>query len=315
MTLFLIITGMHRSGTSFLARALNLLGVNLGSLESITTHELEFNQDNLRGHWENKKLLELTEKTLSHNDGSWDKIPESITVSDKIGKEIKKNISNLAKCNALTVGFKDPRILVCLESWEKFFPKEILIVGIFRHPLKVAESLKIRNKFSYKKSLELWKIYNQKLLSSLEQFGGFLLDFDSPKEKLFSEIELISEKLGLAKNIDLNDWYSKELFHSDKTFDSNYELTTEIVDLYDKLKERSKHNVEFKKTISRNNQDLTNIIKSLLQQTREESIYYKKSFGEMPKKINSLESQMKKAINPGRIKTVVFEIFMVILNS
>jgi len=297
MALFLIITGMHRSGTSFLVRALNLAGVYLGDLKSITSHELEFNPDNLRGHWENKKLLELTEKTLAYNDGSWDIIPESVIISDKIGKEVKKTISNLAKCDALAVGFKDPRILICLESWEKFFPKEILIVGIFRHPLKVAESLKIRNKFNYKKSLELWKIYNQKLLSSLEQFGGFLLDFDSPKEKLFSEIKLISEKLGLAKNIDLNDWYSKELFHSDKTFNSDYNLTPEILELYDKLKERSKHNVEFKKTISRNKQDLTNIIESLLQQIREESIYYKKSFGEMPKKISILDSQMKKAIN------------------
>jgi len=32
---FLIITGMHRSGTSFLARALNLSGVYLGDLKSL----------------------------------------------------------------------------------------------------------------------------------------------------------------------------------------------------------------------------------------------------------------------------------------
>ena len=34
MNPFIIITGMHRSGTSFLARALNLYGVHLGNLES-----------------------------------------------------------------------------------------------------------------------------------------------------------------------------------------------------------------------------------------------------------------------------------------
>ena len=62
---FLIITGMHRSGTSFLVRALNLAGVYLGSLDSIITHDLVPAKDNPRGHWENTKLLHLGEKTLS----------------------------------------------------------------------------------------------------------------------------------------------------------------------------------------------------------------------------------------------------------
>jgi len=53
---FLLITGMHRSGTSFLARALNLYGVNLGNLESLLSHEWKSLKDNPRGHWENKKI-------------------------------------------------------------------------------------------------------------------------------------------------------------------------------------------------------------------------------------------------------------------
>jgi len=45
MNPFIIITGMHRSGTSFLARALNMYGVNLGSLESLISlfHVLTMN--------------------------------------------------------------------------------------------------------------------------------------------------------------------------------------------------------------------------------------------------------------------------------
>ena len=65
---FLIITGMHRSGTSFLIRALNLSGVNLGSLESLNSTDWNNLSDNLRGHWENKTLLELADKTLSNNN-------------------------------------------------------------------------------------------------------------------------------------------------------------------------------------------------------------------------------------------------------
>jgi len=59
---FLIISGMHRSGTSFLARALNLAGVYLGNLDSIITHDflLAPHKHNIRGHWENTKLLPIT---------------------------------------------------------------------------------------------------------------------------------------------------------------------------------------------------------------------------------------------------------------
>ena len=42
---FVLMTGMHRSGTSFLSRALNLAGVHLGSLESLTSNEWRFQDD------------------------------------------------------------------------------------------------------------------------------------------------------------------------------------------------------------------------------------------------------------------------------
>ncbi|MCH6574588.1 MAG: hypothetical protein IH795_05200 [Bacteroidetes bacterium] len=59
---FLLITGMHRSGTSFLVRALNLNGVYLGELDSLLSHEWKAFDDNPRGHWEHKKIYELQKK-------------------------------------------------------------------------------------------------------------------------------------------------------------------------------------------------------------------------------------------------------------
>ena len=79
---FLVIAGMHRSGTSFLARSLNLAGVYLGNLESLTSNDWRFYFDNERGHWENKKFLFLTTKTLSKNNGSWDNLPEKIIINN-----------------------------------------------------------------------------------------------------------------------------------------------------------------------------------------------------------------------------------------
>jgi len=238
----LIITGMHRTGTSFLARALNLYGTYLGELDSILTHDWHGIKENPRGHWENKKILELTEKTLEFSNCTWDNVSQEVIIDEKIGKEINHYVVNLLKNTSLAAGFKDPRLILCLDSWQKYLPKNFLIIGIFRHPLKVAESLKTRNNFSYEKSLKLWYIYNKKLLDILEKHSGFLLDFDWSKEKLLSEIDFIATKIGLVKGTNLKEWYTEDLFRSDKSYDKNFPISGELNEIYTKLKKRSKKN-------------------------------------------------------------------------
>ena len=61
---FILICGMHRSGTSFLVRALNLGGVYLGTPDSIMSTEWNPLKDNPKGHWENNRIIELAEESL-----------------------------------------------------------------------------------------------------------------------------------------------------------------------------------------------------------------------------------------------------------
>ena len=121
---------MHRSGTSFLARSLNLGGVDLGALESMTSNELFPLNDNKKGHWENKEILSLTEETLHENNGSWDNIPSKINISKKLRTKISKAIQKLDNPYLIT-GVKDPRFLICFEAWKEQFPKNIIFIGIF----------------------------------------------------------------------------------------------------------------------------------------------------------------------------------------
>jgi len=174
---FILITGMHRSGTSFLARALNLSGVYLGPPQDFISDEWRPAVDNLKGHWENKKILDLTEKTLSLNKGSWDQLPKSLKINQKLTREISKFCKQLRDYPAIASGFKDPRLIPCLDSWEKCLPRNFIVIGIFRDPLKTAESLKTRNGFSYDKSLELWKKYNQKTFNDFKKTRWFLVEF------------------------------------------------------------------------------------------------------------------------------------------
>ncbi len=266
---------MHRSGTSFLARALNLHGVFLGDFDSIRNHEWNYHWDNPRGNWENKLLLDLSEKTLELSGGSWDNIPNKIGINKKMGNQINNEIKKLSDNSILASGFKAPQIIFCFDSWFKFFPKNFIVIGIVRNPLKVAESLKTRNNFNYKKSLNLWKIYNQKLYEILEKYNGFLLDFDWPKQKLLKEIELISKKLGLAKNIDISNWYTEDLFRSDKTFKSDYILPDEVQNLYSKLKDRTNNNMRVKiHPINHSTNVLKSTVNNLLSDIQKQNQFF-----------------------------------------
>ena len=57
----IIVLGMHRSGTSALARVLNLLGVDLG------TNLLPAAEDNETGFWEHRDLVLVNEEVLRHS--------------------------------------------------------------------------------------------------------------------------------------------------------------------------------------------------------------------------------------------------------
>jgi len=293
---FLLITGMHRSGTSFLARALNLSGVYLGNLDSLTSHEWSPLEDNLRGHWENKIIQELAEKTLEHNNGSWGNIPEKIEVTRVLGKKIKTCITDLEKNRIFATGFKDPRILLVFDSWRKYLPKNLIIIGIFRHPLKVAESLKKRNGFSYEKSLDLWKAYNQKLLKILEKHDGFLLDFDWPKKRLLKEIMLISKNLGLL-NVDLSEWYTEELFHSDKTYDSKYQLPKDIQELYRNLKTKLMANQNVKIRITFSQDEISKVNLRLMTEIQKQGDYFKKFAKQKDKKILDIQEELTERVS------------------
>ena len=187
----LLITGMHRSGTSFVVRAFNLMGIYLGEPMDLISDEWRPSKENLRGHWENRKFLNFFDNTLKLNNSSWDNPSENFT---KIKKSAFTSlIKKLMSHNSLGWGIKDPRILL-LHNLLSNLDITFVTIGIFRNPLEVAESLKKRNNFEYSKSLNLWKIYNEKLLSIIEKDpNSFLLDFNWPKKRLLDEILLIGK--------------------------------------------------------------------------------------------------------------------------
>ena len=67
-----LVLGMHRSGTSALARGLQMLGVYLGN------NFLSPQPDNPTGYWEDKNICELNERLLTAFGLKW----EDVTLID-----------------------------------------------------------------------------------------------------------------------------------------------------------------------------------------------------------------------------------------
>src|SRR5215475_14037560 len=68
------IAGMHRSGTSMVARLLNLCGVYLGPDAELSAAA----SDNEAGFWENPRFVKLNEDALSLLGGGWDLAPDAV---------------------------------------------------------------------------------------------------------------------------------------------------------------------------------------------------------------------------------------------
>jgi len=63
-----IVLGMHRSGTSAFTGALKIAGFDLGR------DIMQANEYNVKGYFENNKIVELNDKILDYFNASWDSV-------------------------------------------------------------------------------------------------------------------------------------------------------------------------------------------------------------------------------------------------
>jgi hypothetical protein len=158
------VLGMHRSGTSLLARILNLMGVAWGPPE----RHLPAQPDNPRGFWEHAEINALNEELLSLMGGGWDDPPVL-----RRGWEIEPVLGDVKRRAAAVIagdfgleprwGWKDPRNALTLPFWRQLLPSVRCLICV-RNPWDVCLSLERRERFTYEKSDRLWLSYNQAAL-------------------------------------------------------------------------------------------------------------------------------------------------------
>lgn len=188
-----MVGGMHRSGTSWLARALSLCGLDLGERASWTA------PDNEKGFWEDRHFVELNEFFLSAQNGAWD----NPTDCDFKAAGILPVYEALVSDKTHPMGFKDPRVSLLFGLWQGVFPDAVLVAPV-RNPMEVALSLQARNGFDIEKGLGLWEHYNRSLI----RYGCRFVEFPTQVG-----LERLVDDLGLVWNPSVTEWMDTDAIH------------------------------------------------------------------------------------------------------
>ena len=211
---------MHRSGTSALSGAFNILGANHGS--SVMPPA----DDNLKGYWEHTEIVEIHDQLFDDMSLSWDsteplpadwlELAASIDAKQKLISICTKDFSAPGlHC------IKDPRMCRLLPLWGEICAELELsarFAFILRSPQEVAASLFERDGYSIERSLYLWALHIFDVVRFIADKPNHVLTYENllenPAEEMLSLIKSLSldppEKVDKAR---LGKFVSRKLKH------------------------------------------------------------------------------------------------------
>lgn len=188
------IAGMHRSGTSMVARLLSLCGLYLGDEKDLHGP----GPANPEGFWENWQFVNLNDEILKCLGVGWD-----LPFDAPAGWESSSQVAPLRDAAvALTErfrysgpwGWKDPRNSLTFPFWRALLP-ELRLVVCLRNPVEVAESLRVRGSSSMQFGFNLWLSYYRQLLVTCCPQERVITHYDSYFDDCQQELRRITSFL------------------------------------------------------------------------------------------------------------------------
>ena len=190
---FILILGMHRSGTSCLAGCLEACGLFLGEVS-------RRGRFNAKGNRESKDVWTRHDQILGLNRGSWHNPPDDVVVHPAHLAQLRDIVDRLSSGNH-AAGVKDPRILLLLQQWRNLVGPRCRLVGTFRHPMAVAKSLATRNNMPIEQSLNLWVRYNTELVQEHQANPFPLVEYEMTDPVGYClKVAIIAKQCGLTPN-------------------------------------------------------------------------------------------------------------------
>jgi hypothetical protein len=210
-----LVLGMHRSGTSAIARGLQMLGVYLGN------DFLGPQPDNPTGYWEDRNICEINERLLGMFGLKWE---DFVLIDDarwherEVDKLRSQAVDYLRTefVNHPLWGFKDPRTIRLLPFWHLALRRlevdECYLV-VIRNPRSVASSLLQRQGMDTVTAHLLWLVYVVPYLSEIANRQFIVTDYDMVMADPRRQLERIAR--GLKIPLDETNKAAIEQFASD----------------------------------------------------------------------------------------------------
>ncbi len=193
----LVISGMHRSGTSLLAALAAAADVDMGG------EMVSGGRGNRRGHFEDAEFVRFHEGCLERRGAGplappCEGVPEVSAAEEGAAWELVARRAGKAAW-----GFKDPRTALFLPLWERLLAGSCFLF-LYRHPAEVALSLLRRGidlevQLDPATAVRAWRIYNRRILAFRERCPErcLLLSIAAVRRDLPAALALAAARSGL----------------------------------------------------------------------------------------------------------------------
>lgn len=158
-----IITGMHRSGTSLVARLFYEAGADMGNPDTFYRPD-EWNPD---GYYEQPDIHSVNMPLINGNlwKFAYFWLPSTKTVMKRSVK-FKDEIQTYDQKYEKAI-IKETRFCLTLPAWLAYGATVDKILVCLREPIQVAKSIQKRNHTLIRHGLWLWQVHNQRLLENV----------------------------------------------------------------------------------------------------------------------------------------------------
>ena len=203
--MLIVVTGMHRSGTSAVAELLSAMGARLGPADQL----MGTSPSNSRGHFESLSIVEMNDRILGAVGAHWlhphvdhgelRQLAES-SLADEARNALDRSGRGAAGPHPFVV--KDPRFCLTLPFWRALLDgvDDPFVVLVYRRPDEVASSLHARNDLDPPYGHYLWHRYNQSAVVASEglrrvavSYGALLADASPLIERLCHSVDELAQ--------------------------------------------------------------------------------------------------------------------------
>jgi hypothetical protein len=191
----IIVLGMHRAGTSLTARMINMMGAYFAP-EGLS---LGFSNDNPKGFWERKDILQINKALLHHFGCTWYKVDhwddkKLDTIPEPWSRNIRNTILELDAHRPWMI--KDPRLCMTFPCWRPWLEVPVAVIAC-REPLEVARSLELRNGMPMEYGLALWEYHAVHIIRHTHDLPRVFTSYETmlsrPVENIFTLYEALRE--------------------------------------------------------------------------------------------------------------------------